>query len=317
MKLRQLGEFGLIQRIEREARRIQGAGVALGIGDDAALLRAKTGEDVAVTSDAFVEGVHFRFDHESPRTAGRRALAATLSDLAAMGARPLGFTLSLSVAPSRDADVVLAVVKGGLDVAAEYACPLVGGNVTASKGFELHATALGAVTRGRALQRAGGRPGDRLFLSGPLGQSALERARGRVRHVPEPRIALGRALAWTGRVSACIDISDGVLADLAHLCRASDVGARLRVSALPRPPGFEAACQRVKRDPEDLLLSGGEDYELLFSVRGSAPIDLPPELRSRTSLSPVGVLARGGLELVGGQGWEADGGPETGGWRHF
>ncbi|MCP5067810.1 MAG: thiamine-phosphate kinase [bacterium] len=312
-----MGEFGLIQRIERLARHIHGSAVALGIGDDAALLRAKAGEDIAVTSDAFVEGVHFRFDHESPRTAGRRALAATLSDLAAMGARPLGFTLSLSVAPDREVDRVLAVVKGGLEVAAEHACPLVGGNVAASESFELHLTALGAVTRGRALGRAGGRPGDHLFLSGPVGRSALERARGRVKHVPEPRIALGRALAWTGRVSACIDVSDGVLADLAHLCRASGVGARLRVPELPRPVGFEAACRRAGREPEELLLAGGEDYELLFSVRGSAPIDLPPELAATTSLVPVGVLARGGLEVVGGQGGVADSGRESGGWRHF
>ena len=313
MKLRELGEFGLIRRIEREARRIQGDAVVLGIGDDAALLRAKAGEDVAVTSDAFVEGVHFRFDHETPRIAGRRALAATLSDLAAMGARPLGFTLSLSVAPDREVVPVLAVVKGALDVAAAHACPLVGGNVASSSGFELHVTALGAVTRGRAMRRTGGRPGDRLFLSGPVGRSALERARGRVRHVPEPRIALGRALAWTGRVSACIDVSDGVLADLAHLCRASEVGARLRVQALPRPPGFEAACRRAGREPEELLLSGGEDYELLFSVRGSAHVELPPELRAVASLTPIGVLARGGLELVDALGP----GPERGGWRHF
>lgn len=313
MRLRELGEFGLIERIEREARRIQGDAVVLGIGDDAALLRAKAGEDVAVTTDAFVEGVHFRFDHETPRTAGRRAMAATLSDLAAMGARPLGFTLSLSVAPDRQVGQVLAVVKGVLDVAAAQVCPLVGGNLAASKGFELHLTALGAVTRGRALRRSGGRPGDRLFLSGTVGRSALERARGRVKRVPVPRIELGRALAWTGRISACIDVSDGVLADLAQLCRASNVGARLRVSALPRAPGFDAACRRAGCEPEELLLSGGEDYELLFSVRGSAPLQLPTQLRTDTPLTPIGVLSRGGLELVGAVGP----GPDRGGWRHF
>ncbi len=313
MELRELGEFGLIERIEREARRVRGGGVALGIGDDAALLRARTGEDVAVTADAFVEGVHFRFDHETPATAGGRALAATLSDLAAMGARPLGFTLSLSAAPEREVEVLLALVGGALEVAAEHACPLVGGNVAAGPGLELHLTALGAVTRGRALRRAGGRPGDRLYVSGTLGRSALERVQGRVQHVPVPRIALGRALAWTGRVSACIDVSDGVLADLAHLCRASDAGARLDVGALPRPAGFDRACKGAGVDAESLLLGGGEDYELLFSVRGSAPVVLPPEMRASEPLTPVGVLARGGLELVGARGPD----PERAGWQHF
>ena len=310
MDVAALGEFGLIGRIEALAARVQGRRVVLGIGDDAAVLRPGPGHDVVVTADAFVERVHFRFDQESPRTAGRRAMAATLSDLAAMGAAPLGVTLSLSVPPRAGVAQVLGIVRGLLDLAGTHAAPLVGGNVARSRTLELHLTALGEAARGRILRRDGAREGDRLYVSGALGRSALERTRRRVRHVPEPRLGLGRRLARHGRVAAAIDLSDGLLADLDHLCAASGVGAEVEVPALPRPRGFEAACRRAGVRPEALLLGGGEDYELLFAVRGepirSAAIAGVP-------VAEIGRLTATGRRLRGLQGPP----PGRPGWRHF
>ncbi len=319
MEVRELGEFGLIARIEAAIARAGGGGRGrsgrsfswiVGPGDDAAVLRPHPGHDLVVSTDAFVEGVHFRFDHESARTAGRRAMAAALSDLAAMGARPRGFTLSMSLPPATSVSRVMQLVRGLLATATPLDCPLVGGNLTRSHGLELHLTVLGEARSGRLLRRSGAQPGDRLFVSGPLGRSALERRRGRVRHVPEPRIRLGQALARRQDVSACIDLSDGLVSDLGHLCEASGVGARVDLDAVPRPPRFEVACRRLRCSAEALLLGGGEDYELLFAVRGSAR-----GLRrlGDRPLAEVGVFTRSGLVFEGAGGRALP----PAGWRHF
>lgn len=310
MDVAALGEFGLIRRIEALARRVHGRSVVLGIGDDAAVVRPRAGHDVVVSADAFVEGVHFRFDHESPRIAGRRAMAAALSDLAAMGASPLGVTLSLSVPRRAEVARVLGLVRGLLDLGEIHRAPLIGGNVARSRSLELHLTVLGEAPRGRCLRRDGARAGDRLYVSGALGRSALERARGRVRHVPTPRLELGGRLLRHGRVQAAIDVSDGLLADLEHLCAASGVGAELEVPALPRPRGFEGACRRAGRDPEALLLTGGEDYELLFAVRGGP---IPSAEVAGVPIAPIGRLVPRGRRLHG----LSAALPARSGWRHF
>jgi thiamine-monophosphate kinase len=267
-----IGEFGLIDRIQALARRafagVSQPTVVLGIGDDAALLRARADEDVVVTTDALVEGVHFDFAHEVARVAGRRALAANLSDLAAMGARPLGFVVAMAAPPSTPVAAALGMARGMLDLAVRFECPLVGGNLARASEISVAITAIGAVKRGRALLRSGARVGDGVFVTGTLGGAALARARGRVRRAAEPRIAAGRALARLRGAGACIDISDGLAADLAHVCRASRVRARIEPARVPTPRGFASACQRVGCEPLALALAGGEDYELLFTARG-------------------------------------------------
>jgi thiamine-monophosphate kinase len=321
VRLRELGEFGLIARIERMARRVSGAAVALGIGDDAALLRLRPGEQLALTTDAFVEGVHFRFRDEPALRIGRRALTANLSDLAAMGARPLGFTLALAAPASLEVRAALALVRGALREGAAHGCPLVGGNVTGARETSLTIAALGGVRAGGALLRSGARPGDRLLVTGCLGAAALDRLRaerrgGRLRHRPQARVAAGLALGSLRGAGACIDVSDGLLSDLRHLLEASRVGAELDVAALPRPRGFAAACRPLRLDPDRLALTGGEDYELLFTVRAAAPAAPVLSRRLGVPVAEIGRITtrRGGLRLLGAPSGSLR---LPGGWRHF
>jgi len=317
VRLGDLGEFGLIERIERAVARsgVRSAAVVLGIGDDAAILRARRGEDVVVTTDALVEGVHFRFATQSPRAIGRRALAVNLSDLAAMGARPLGCLLALAAPPELPLRTLDGVLAGMLREAARHGCPLVGGNVARARETSLVITALGAVARGRALTRRGARAGDRILVTGTLGGAALELARaergaGTLRRVPTPRLAAGRALARVRGVGACIDVSDGLEADLAHLLEPAGLTALLDPGRIPQPPGFQAACRRLGLDPDALARGGGEDYELLFTVRPGAPSAAALARRLGVPVSEIGRAVR---PTRGRQGHAA---PPRG-YRHF
>ncbi|MCH7644965.1 MAG: thiamine-phosphate kinase [Myxococcales bacterium] len=296
MKLRDLGEFGLIERIERAARRSRAAsrirsprGLVVGIGDDGAVLRPPAGEDWVVTTDALVEGVHFRWSTQSARCVGRRALVANLSDLAAMGARPLGFVFALAAPPDLEIRTLDGLLAGLLEEADTHGCPLIGGNLSRARQTSVTITAQGSVQRGCALLRSAARPGDRIFVTGTLGGVALEVARaaagrGRVRGVPIPRLRAGRALARMPGVGACIDISDGLLADLDQVLDRSGCSAELDLASVPRPPRFEAACRRLGVDPIGLATRGGEDYELLFTLRRrTQPGALGPARRSAAS----------------------------------
>lgn len=315
-RIRDVGEFGLIERIAGLARRAfvrtPSAGVVLGIGDDAALLRLRAHEDVVVTTDALVEGVHFDFAHETPRVAGSRALAANLSDLAAMGARPLGFVVALAAPASTPVARALGLARGMLDLAVRFACPLVGGNLARARELSLAITVIGAVRRGRALLRSGARAGDRVFVTGTLGGAALARARGRVRLAAQPRISAGRALARMAGVGACIDVSDGLAADLAHLCRASGVRARIEVGRVPVPAGFAAACARAACAPLRLALAGGEDYELLFTARGRSARAEPLAQRLGVPVTEIGRIEAGKPAVLG-----LPRSLGAGGFRHF
>jgi thiamine-monophosphate kinase len=316
VRLRDVGEFGLIERIARAAaRRGKPRGVVLGIGDDAAVLRPRPGEDVVVTTDALVEDVHFRWRQASPRTLGRRALVASLSDLAAMGARPLGCLLSLVAPPGLALRSFDGLVSGLLAEAARHACPLVGGNLARGRETSLAVTALGAVARGRALTRRGARAGDRVLVTGTLGASALELARAqrglaRVRHVATPRLAAGRRLARVRGLGGCIDVSDGLEADLDHLLEGTQLRARLDPARLPLPPGFARACTRLGLDPLRIAREGGEDYELLFTLRPSGPSAARLARRLGVAVSEIGRLERAPRGAAGVR-------RSPGGFRHF
>ena len=312
VRLRDVGEFGLIDRIDRAASRLPtGRGVVLGIGDDAAVLRPRPGEDVVVTTDALVENVHFRWDVASPRVIGRRAMVASLSDLAAMGSRPLGSVVALVAPPSLEMRVIDGLVAGILREARAHSCPLVGGNVSRGRHTSLTTTALGACRRGSELRRDGARVGDRILVTGTLGGAALELARaqrglGEIRRVATPRLRAGQLLARLPGVGACIDVSDGLEADLGQILSPLGLGAALEPGALPLPRGFRPACRRLGLDPVRLAMRGGEDYELLFTLR---PDSQP--LRSLSRRLGVRVSELGRVVSAG------SGEPSPRGWKHF
>ena len=280
----------------------------LGIGDDAALLRAPPGQDIVVSTDASVEGVHFRWQSVAPRTVGRRAMLAALSDLAAMGARPLAFTWALAAPPSLPLARFDALLAGLLAESQPQGCALVGGNVSRATRTSLTLTVMGCVSGGRALRRRA-RAGNRILLTGVVGSSALDRLRaehsgGRVRHLPPSRLAAGRRLAGVDGVVGCIDVSDGLEADLPHLL-GPGLELSLEPARLPRAPSFERGCERLGVDPVELLLRGGEDYELLFSVREDAV-----SARGLSKLLATPVTELGRVRRTSGR-------PAAKGWRHF
>lgn len=284
-----MGEFELIRRHFRRDLADAGPAVALGIGDDCALLRPTPGKVLAISTDMLVEGRHFLPDVD-PAALGHKALAVNLSDLAAMGARPLGFTLALSL-PQAD-DAWLAGLATGLFALADaHRCPLIGGDTTRGP-LNLCLTVLGEVEPMRALRRDAARAGDDLYLSGAVGEArlalgvlqgdAMARAvfdgrpdqdalwpavRARLER-PTPRLALGAALAALdppGRVAA-LDLSDGLAGDLGHVLQASGVGAEIDWAALPMPPSL-ARLPEPQRTA--WRLHGGDDYELLFAAPAS------------------------------------------------
>ena len=310
-RLRDVGEFGLIELISRWVPD-GGRRVVLGPGDDAAVLRPPVGHDLVVNTDSLVEGVHYRFQTQSARLVGRRALIVSLSDLAAMGAAPLGCVAALcapGALPLRRAE---GLVRGILDEAQRHACPLVGGNLAAARETSITITVFGSVARGRDLRRHRLRAGDRLFVTGSLGGSALAVARaereGRaIRTLPVPRLAAGRALGRMPGIGGCIDVSDGLVADLGHLLEGSGLGAEADAERIPTPRGFSSACKKLAVDPHRLSLGGGEDYELLFTLRRRASVS-NLEGRLGVPVSEVGRIVREpGIHGL----------HESAGWRHF
>jgi thiamine-monophosphate kinase len=296
------GEFELIDLFTR-ALPLAGRGVVLGPGDDAAVLRPAAGEDLVVTVDAVVEGVHFD-GRSTPADVGWKALAVNLSDLAAMGARPVAALVALGLPRGTPAARVRGVARGLGACARRFGTAVVGGNVTRADVLSLTVTVLGAVAEDRALLRDGARPGDVVAVTGTLGDAALGLARGaapalaRRQRRPTPRLEAGLALA--GLVRAAIDVSDGLVQDLGHLCRASGVGARIGVVDLPLSAAYRRAASRLA-DPYAAALAGGEDYELVVAV---APASLPAARKAAAQagvvLSPIGRFVRGrGVRVVG------------------
>jgi len=264
-----LGEFELIARyFTQPVRR-----AALGVGDDCALLQPAAGTTVAVSTDMLVEGRHF-LSTVAPERLGHKALAVSLSDLAACGARPLAFTLALAL-PRADETFLAGFARGLLSLADREACELVGGDTTRGP-LAICITVFGELPIGSALLRSGARPGDELYVSGTLGDArlALEAFRGNVslpepafRHarqameMPTPRNGLGIRLR--GIATSAIDVSDGLVGDLGHILRRSGVGAVVDVDALPRSAVLAAQPLALQRQ---CLLAGGDDYELVFTA---------------------------------------------------
>jgi len=272
-----LSEFTLIDRYFARRARSNTRRAALGIGDDCALLAPPAGEMLAISTDMLVEGRHFLPDVD-PHALGHKTLAVNLSDLAAMGAAPLGFTLAFSLPQPRE-DWLAAFSAGLFELADRYDCELIGGDTTAGP-LNLCVTVFGSVPQGAALRRDAARAGDDIWVSGTPGdaRAGLGVLRGEwqvdpadaavFRHAlerPEPRIALG--LALRGVAHAALDVSDGLAGDLKHILERSNVGARIDVDALPRSAALARLPLAVQRQ---CTLAGGDDYELCFTAPPAA-----------------------------------------------
>ncbi len=273
-----LGEFELIYRYFSSLGR--GDAVALGVGDDAARLDVAPGEQVVTSVDTMVAGHHFP-EHAFPEDVGYRAVAAAASDLAAMGARPLGMTLALTL-PDSDDLWLLAFSEGVAQASRAFQMPLVGGDTTRGP-LTISVQVLGAVPTSAALLRNGARPGDRLCVSGTLGDAAAGLALESGEFVPQPddaeylsqrfyrpspRLALGQKLV--GLATACVDISDGLLADAGHVASASGVAISIESARVPLSPAlqqFEDKARAIR-----WALVGGDDYELCFTLPDGEPL---------------------------------------------
>ncbi len=269
-----MNEFDLIARYFTRPQVVRpGSPLQLGIGDDCALLAPPAGELLAISTDMLVEGRHF-FEGADPEALGHKALAVNLSDLAAMGARPLAFSLALAL-PAADAGWLEGFARGMFALADAHGAELIGGDTTRGP-LNLCITIYGSVPAQVALRRAAARAGDQLWVSGTLGDArlALEALQGKrlldrtlLRpasarlHRPEPRVALGLALRGIAR--AAIDVSDGLLGDLAHVLASSGVGAVVDAEALPCGEALAAQAPALRHE---FALNGGDDYELCFTA---------------------------------------------------
>ena len=271
----------------------------MGVGDDCALLRPDAGLELAVTTDMLVEGRHFLPDAE-PRALGHKALAVNLSDLAAMGAAPRWATLSLAL-PAADERWLAAFAAGFFALAERHGVDLIGGDTTRGPQLVISVTALGEVPPGLALYRGGARAGDDIWVSGELGGAALALVHPEIReaalrlHQPEPRVELGERLR--GLAHAAIDVSDGLVGDLRHIAERSELGAVVQYADLPRSAVFaKLDDEKLERD---CVLSGGDDYELLFTAARERRAHLEALSRELDiALTRVGSLHKGAPEVV-------------------
>lgn len=328
------GELALLKTIRARAAGVGSTKVSsalrLGIGDDCALLRLRAGKELAITTDLSIEGRHFRLDWHPPESIGHRTLARGLSDLAAMGAKPVAAFLSLGLpreltiagdgSPAQLKPWVERFLDGLLALAAEHDVPLAGGDLAESPIAIADIVLTGAVPSGKALLRSGARPGDRIYVTGSLGGAAAElaalgksprdfmtatKASNAAPHLyPQPRIAQGLWLRKRGLASAAMDLSDGLSTDLGRLCEESGVAAEIEAALLPLGHGatLEAA------------LHGGEDYELLFTAAASAKI---PSKIAGVAITAIGrvlnakkrqplavLITEAGRQALEPRGWE-------------
>jgi thiamine-monophosphate kinase len=311
-------EFALIAR---HFRPLAGEG-ALALGDDAALLDPPAGRTLVLAADAMIAGVHFLPD-DPPETIGRKLLRVNLSDLAAMGAAPLGYLMTTAFPRSIDDAWIASFAQGLAEDQARFGLAVLGGDTVSTPGpLALSLTILGTVAPGAALKRTGARAEDEVWVSGTIGDGALGllAARGEIAdpdgslarryRLPEPRVALGAALA--GIAHAAMDVSDGLVQDLGHLCRAAGLAAEIEAALVPLSPAARAAgpAHRAR------ILTGGDDYELLFAAPPGAPVaeaaaraGIPATRIGRFTNGPPGVTVRdeAGAAIA----------LPVGGWSHF
>jgi thiamine-monophosphate kinase len=331
----ELGEFGLIERIAR-ALPPSSDGVAVGVGDDVAVLRTDGENYLLATCDIQVEGVHFLREAIGPYRLGRKAAAINLSDIAAMGGVPTYMLVSLAMPSDTDVGFIDELYRGLSDEVVAAGADIVGGNMAGMPDrFVIDIFLMGSVRADHLLLRSGARVGDTVCVTGVLGDSAAglallqdpqvevdEGVRERLlaAHLtPTPRLLEGRILASSGAVTAALDVSDGTLSDVGHICERSHVGVELWTARIPISEEARSAAQALGRDVLDFALRGGEDYQLLFTLPQPRVEEVRDRLSSDTG-TPVAVIgqilpASAGLQVLLPDGSRAPAGRR--GWDHF
>jgi thiamine-monophosphate kinase len=320
-------EAALIQRLRRTSagsrnRASRQPGITLGIGDDAALFRPRRGHEIVLTCDWFLEGTHFLRDKHPADSVGWKSLARAVSDIAAMGAEPRSFLLSLALPESLTGRWLDQFLSGLRRAARKLHCPLAGGDTTRQSKVLINITVVGEVPANRAVLRSGARPGDLIYVSGRLGQAelGLHLLRGKPKipnlspaaknaalkkHLyPEPRIVLARWLADRNLANSMMDLSDGLSTDLPRLCAASQVGALLDASQIPTAQfpkwnraGKAHALPVLKINALGLALNGGDDYELLFTVSPTKSSRIPAQFQGHP-LTAIGKITRNRAQIL-------------------
>src|SRR5215213_5819775 len=311
-----------------------------GIGDDAAVFRSSSGKETIVSVDLLVEDIDFRRTTTPPYLLGHKALAVSVSDLAAMGSRPLWALVSIGVPEDVwQTDFVDRLYDGWLDLANRYGVQLIGGDTSrTNEHIAIDSIAIGECSAGTAVKRAGASAGDQVFVTGSLGAAAaglrlIERGAHlaeqnladedsqKIDHVllrqlrPEPRVGWGIVLGEERLATSMIDLSDGLSSDLNHLCDASGVGALIDSALLPVDDRVQELCGRRALDPLQLALHGGEDFELLFTVKPEKAARLPRKVDG-VEITRIGTIQSSseGVKISeASRTWEL----KPGGWRHF
>jgi thiamine-monophosphate kinase len=336
-----MNEFDFIKKIREQAdQRGSSPGLLRGIGDDAAVLKSFTGTDVVISTDLLVEDIDFRRDTTRPNQLGHKALAVSLSDIAAMGARPRWALLSIGIQNSIwDSGFVDQFYEGFFQLADRFGVKLIGGDLSRTpEKIVVNSIAIGECLLEREVFRSGARPGDQIYVTGFLGDAAaglrLIEHGARLhfenssqadtnsidhlllRHLrPEPRVGWGLMIGEHQLATAMIDISDGLSSDLNHLCDESKVGALVDASSIPIDKRVTEICGRRALDPLMLALHGGEDFELLFTVNPEDVARLPKRVDG-VSITRIGEIkeASHGVQIAeGSKVWKL----EPGGWEHF
>jgi thiamine-monophosphate kinase len=346
-----MNEFDFIKKIRAlAAQRASSSGLVRGIGDDAAVLKSSVGSDVVVSTDLLVEDIDFRRDTTHPNLLGHKALAVSLSDIAAMGGRPRWALLSIGVPDDVwQSEFLDRFYEGFFQLAARYGVGLIGGDVSRTPAkIVVDSIAIGECPMEHEVYRSGAVPGDQIYVTGFLGDAAaglrliergarlhsqttkevfpssIDEAAGESRPVdylllrqlqPEPRVGWGLSLGNQQLASAMIDVSDGLSSDLNHLCAESKAGALIYASSIPIDPIVKDLSGRRALDPLMLALHGGEDFELLFTVKPENVSKLPTRVDgvSVTRIGEITDASEGVRISEGSRTWNL----EAGGWEHF
>ena len=309
MKINEIGEFGLIESIRKNCLALRD-GVVKGIGDDCAVYQSSPGRVLLLTTDMLVEDVHFLKSSITPFQLGRKSIAVNLSDIAAMGGNPLVALISLGIPPDRAVEEIDELYRGMRDRCGRYDVSIIGGDTVASKGnLIINVCLIGEADEHEVLYRSGARPGDRIYLTGVVGDSATGLAilKGEItapesltahflkaHNEPKPQIEFGRIIAASRLASAMIDLSDGLAADLGHIAEESGVGALLFENKIPLSPELKALADHAAGTPLNFALSGGEDYVLLVTVPAENTQDFEQayQKESSSSLFQIGEIQK-------------------------